>query len=164
MAETIRRTIHQLEPARSVFAIRPLTDHLSDSFAEDRLRTILLSFFGVTAISLACLGLYGTLSYFVAVRRREVGVRLALGALRHQIASRFLWEGLRIAGIGCAVGLLMAAASSRLLSGMLYGISSLDAVTFCGVVVLVLAVAVLSTLIPAGNASRTDPMQALREE
>lgn len=164
MSDTIRRTIRQLEPNRSVFDISPLTEHLSDSLAEDRLRTILLSFFGLTAISLACLGLYGTLSYFVNLRRREVGVRLALGELPRQIASRFLWQGLRVAAIGCAVGLAVAAASSRLLSSMLYGVSSLDVVTFAGVMVLVLAVAAFSTLVPAARAASTDPMQVLREE
>jgi putative ABC transport system permease protein len=164
MSETIRRTIRQLEPNRSVFDIEPLTEHLSESFAEDRLRTMLLSFFGLTAVSLASLGIYGTLSYFVNIRRREVGVRLALGALRQQIASRFLFEGLRAAAIGCACGLALAAISSRLLSGMLYAVSSLDAVTFGGVMVLVLGVAALSTFIPAAHAARTDPMQVLREE
>lgn len=164
MSETIRRTIRQLEPSRSVFDIVPLTEHLSDSFAEDRLRTTLLSLFGLTAVSLACVGIFGTLSYFVSVRRREVGVRLALGALRGQIATKFLFEGLRVAAIGCVVGLALAAASGRLLAGMLYGVSSLDAVTFCGVIVLVLGVAGLATFLPAARAARTDPMQVLREE
>jgi hypothetical protein len=164
MANAIRRRIHELEPARSVFGIRPLTDHLSDSFAEDCLRTIPLSFFGMTAISLACLSLYGTLNYFVTIRRREIGVRLALGALRQQIASRFLLEGLCIAAVGCASGLLIAAAASRLFSGMLYGFSSMDAVTFSGVAAILLVFAALSTLIPATQAARTDPMQVLREE
>jgi putative ABC transport system permease protein len=162
-AHRVRRRIHVLEPTRSVFGIRPLTDHLSDSFAEDCLRTILLSFFGMTAISLACLGLYGTLSYFVTIPRCEIGVRPALGALRQQIASRFLLEGLCIA-VGCASGLLIAAAASRLFSGMLYGVSSMDAVTVSGVAAILLVVAALSTLIPAAQAARTDPMQVLREE
>src|SRR5207244_2384399 len=81
MAETVRQKIHEIEPARSVFNIAPLTDHLDEAFAENRLRTVLLAFFAATAVSLACVGLYGTLSYSVNVRRREVGLRLALGAL-----------------------------------------------------------------------------------
>jgi putative ABC transport system permease protein len=164
MSETVRRTIRQIEPNRSVFDIVPLTDHLSDSFAEDRLRTTLLSLFGLTAVSLACVGIFGTLSYYVNMRRREVGVRLALGALRYQIAWKFLFEGLRVAAIGCAFGLGMAAASGRLLAGMLYGVSSLDAVTFGAVIVLVLGVAALATFMPATRAAKTDPMQVLREE
>lgn len=164
MTQTIRRTIRQLEPGRSVFDIVPLTEHLSDSFAEDRLRTTLISLFGLTAVALACVGIFGTLSYFVSVRRREVGVRLALGALRGQIASKFVFEGLRVAAVGCVFGLALAAASGRLLAGMLYGISSLDAVTFCGVIVAVLGVAAVATFMPAAQAARTDPMQVLREE
>ena len=162
--DTVRRTIRSIEPNRSVFDIQPLTQRLSDSFAEDRLRTTLLSLFALTAVSLACLGLYGTLSYFVNVRRREVGLRLALGALRPQIALRFLSQGLSICGIGCAVGLALAIASVRLLSGMLYGVSRFDPITFGAVVGLVLFVAAVSTLIPATRAARTDPMRVLREE
>ncbi|MGC2662405.1 MAG: ABC transporter permease [Bryobacteraceae bacterium] len=91
MAQILRRKIHEMEPGRSVYAISPLQDHLSDSFSENRLRAILLTLFAATAVSLACIGLYGTLSYFVALRRREVGLRLALGALRGQIVWQFLW-------------------------------------------------------------------------
>jgi putative ABC transport system permease protein len=93
MAETLRRKIHQIDPSRSVFDIAPLEQHLSDSFAENRLRTTLLTLFALTAVSLACIGLYGTLAYFVTVRKREVGLRLALGALRRQIVTEFLFKG-----------------------------------------------------------------------
>jgi putative ABC transport system permease protein len=110
------------------------------------------------------LGLYGTLSYFVNVHRREVGLRLALSALRKQIVLRFLFQGLRVSIIGCGFGLALSAASGRLLSGMLYGVSSFDRVTFGGVIVLVLMVAAISTLLPAARAARTDPMCALRED
>jgi len=164
LADTARKTIRSIEPNRSVFDIHPLTERLSDSFAEGRLRTTLLSLFALTAVSLACLGLYGTLSYFVTLRRREVGVRLALGALRNQIALRFLVQGLRVSIIGCIFGIALAAASVRLLSGMLYGISSFDPETFSGVVLLVLLVAALATILPATRAARTDPMHVLREE
>lgn len=164
LTETLRRTIHEIEPNRSVFDIEPLGERLDASFAEDRLRTILLSVFAATAVSLACLGLYGTLSYFVSIRRREVGLRLALGALRQQIALRFLAQGLRVTLAGSLVGLALAAASARLLAGMLYGVSSFDPATFIAVVLLVIIVAALATVIPAARAARTDPMTVLREE
>ena len=164
LTETLRRTIHEIEPNRSVFDIAPLSDHLSDSFSEDRLRTTLLSLFALTAVSLACFGLYGTLSYFVSLRRREVGLRLALGALRKQIALGFLFQGLRVCTIGCLFGLAFAAASVRLLTGMLYGVSSFDLLTFSSVAALVLTVAALATVVPAVRAARTDPMRVLREE
>jgi putative ABC transport system permease protein len=164
LADTLRRAIHQIEPSRSVFDVQVLEERLSSSFAEDRLRTTLLSLFALTAMSLASLGLYGTLSYFVTIHRREVGLRLALGALRQQIAVRFLFQGLRVSILGCMFGFVLAAASARLLSGMLYGISSFDGVTFGGVILLVLVVAAVSTILPAARAARTDPMCVLREQ
>jgi putative ABC transport system permease protein len=163
-SDTLRRTIHEIEPSRSVFDVQPLQDRLTGSLAEDRLRTTLLTLFALTAVSLACLGLYGTLSYFVSIRRREVGLRIALGALRRQIALRFLLQGLRVSILGCLFGLALAGVSVRLLSGMLYGVSSFDPATFGGVVVLVLLVAALATILPAARAARTDPMRVLREE
>lgn len=164
VADTVRRTVRTIEPNRSVFDIQPLTQRLSDSFAEDRLRTTLLSLFALTAVSLACLGLYGTLSYFVTLRRREIGLRLALGAVRQQIALRFLAQGLAVCAIGCVFGLLFALVSVRVLSGMLYGVSRFDPVTFGAVAGLVLFVAALATLFPAVRAACTDPMGVLREE
>jgi putative ABC transport system permease protein len=128
------------------------------------LRTVLLSFFAATAISLACVGLYGTLSYSVSVRQREVGLRLALGALRGQIIKQFLWQGLAVAVLGCVVGWGLSLASSQVLAGMLYGVSASDVTTLSSVVVTVLFVASIASLMPAVRAARLDPMQVLREE
>jgi putative ABC transport system permease protein len=164
MAETIRRKVHEIEPRRSVYDLTPLVDHISDSYAENRLRTILLAFFAITAVSLACVGLYGTLSYLVSVRQREVGLRLALGALRTQIVRQFLAQGLSVALLGCLAGLALTAVFGRLLSGMLYGVSAWDAATLGGVVGIVLAVSVLASLLPAIRAARLEPMQVLREQ
>jgi putative ABC transport system permease protein len=105
MAETIRQRIHELEPSRSVYGFSTLQDHLDEASSENQLRTILLILFAATAASLACIGLYGTLSYLGRLRQREVGVRLALGALRSQIVARFLLHGMRVAMVGCIVGL-----------------------------------------------------------
>jgi putative ABC transport system permease protein len=91
-------------------------------------------------------------------------LRLALGAMRSQITTRFLLQGLRVAAIGCACGLVLAAVMGRLLSDMLYGVSSFDAETFAGVITLVLVVAGVAALVPALRASRTDPMNVLREQ
>jgi predicted permease len=164
LAETVRKEIHDIEPARSVFDIMPLEEHLDDAFAENRLRTILLTFFAVTAVSLTCIGLFGTLSYSVILRRREVGLRLALGALRGQIVKHFLLQGLAVTFLGCVAGWGLASATGRVLSGMLYGVSASDAVTLSTVVLLMLLVAASAALVPALRAAHVDPMQVLREE
>jgi putative ABC transport system permease protein len=164
MSETIRRRIHELEPSRSVYDVTPLESQISDAYAENRLRTILLVFFGLTAVLLACVGLYGTISYLVNVRRREVGLRLALGAMRGRIVRQFLSQGVRISVLGCVAGSILAVASGQLISGMLYGVSTTDAATLSGVGVIVLAVSILASLLPALRASRLDPMQVLRDE
>jgi putative ABC transport system permease protein len=164
MAETIRRKIHEVEPRRSVYDLTPLIEHISDAYAENRLRTILLAFFAITAVSLACVGLYGTLSYMVSVRQREVGLRLALGALRTQIVRQFLTQGLTVSLFGCAAGLALTAVFGRLLSGMLYGVTAWDAATLASCVTIVLAVSVLASLLPAIRAARLEPMQVLRDQ
>ena len=164
MAGTLRRKIQEIEPGRSVFDITPLEGRIDDAFAENRMRTVLLTFFAATAIALACIGLYGTLSYSVNVRQREVGLRLALGALRGQIVKQFLLQGLGVTVVGCVAGWGLASASSRMLSGMLYGVSPSDLVTLSSVVLAVLFVAAIASLVPAVRAARLDPMQVLREE
>jgi putative ABC transport system permease protein len=164
LAETIRRKLHEIEPARSVFDIAPLTEHIGEAFAENRLRTVLLGFFAATAIALACIGLYGTLSYSVQLRQREVGLRLALGALQGQIVKHFLGQGLGVSLLGCIVGCGLAVAFTRVLSGMLYGVSPTDALTLSTVILLVLFVATAASVAPAVRASRVDPVRVLREE
>jgi predicted permease len=164
MAETIRSRIHELEPNRSVYGFSSLQEHLDDASTENRLRTTLLSLFAATAVALACIGLYGTLSYLARLRRREVGVRLALGALRSQIIARFLFQGLRAATIGCVAGLALGLGLSRFLAGMLYGVTALDLTTYASVVCLILLVAALASLAPAVRAASVEPVKVLRED
>jgi ABC-type antimicrobial peptide transport system permease subunit len=164
MAETIRRRIHEIEPSRSVYAFAPLQEHLDEASSENRLRTMLLTIFAATAILLACIGLYGTLSYLGRLRKREVGVRLALGAMRNQIVARFLFQGLRVAVVGCAAGLALGMGLSHFIGSMLYGVSALDPATYGGVILLILLVAGCASLVPALRAARIEPVQVLREE
>ena len=164
MTETVRRQIRDIDPQRSVYDFAPLEQHFYDALAENRLRTILLTFFAATALSLACIGLYGTLSYTVNIRRREVGLRLALGALRGQIVRQFLWQGLAVCIAGCLAGWALAAASTRLLAGLLYGVSPSDVPTLSAVILLVLVIAAAASLVPAMRAARVEPMQVLRDE
>lgn len=164
MSETIRRLIHQIDPNRSVYGISLLQEHISDVYSEDRLRTLLLTLFAVSAVSLSSIGLYGTLNYLSRMRRREVGVRLAMGAQRTQIVSRFLLEGLRVTLLGCVAGLLLSIGTGRLLAGMLYGVSALDPVTYCAVLLLTLVVATVASVLPAWRAARVEPVEVLRQE
>jgi putative ABC transport system permease protein len=164
MAETIRRKLRELEPGRSVYGMAPLDESLNEAFAQNRLRTVLLAFFAVTAIALASVGLYGTLSYSISLRRREVGLRLALGAVRAGIVQQFLGRGLLVASLGCVAGLILAAGFTRLLADMLFGVSPWDPATLAAVVAVMLTVAAAASLLPSIRASRVEPMQVLREE
>ena len=164
LTETVRRRIHEIEPGRSVYGFAPLQQHLDDASTENRLRTTLLTLFATTAVALACVGLYGTLSYLGRLRRREVGVRLALGATRNQIVTRFLFQGLRIAILGCLAGVALGLGLSHFLAGMLYGVTALDPTTYASVVCLILLVAALASLAPAVRAARVEPVRVLREE
>jgi predicted permease len=163
-AAAVRRTVNQLEPLRAVYDVAPLGQWIGDTYAQDRLRTILLTFFALAALSLACLGVYATLAHAVSLRRREIGLRLAIGARRSSIVGRYLRSGLGVAGPACLAGLALSAALSRLLAGMLYGVSPHDPLTLAGVVLLVLVVGAAASLVPATRAALVQPMRVLREE
>jgi predicted permease len=161
---SVRAKMKELEPLRAVFSIASLEEQIDDAFAENRLRTIVLTLFAGAALALACLGLYGTLSYVVSLRRREVGLRVALGALSGAIVAQFVTQALRVVGVACAAGLLLSLAFGRALAGLLFGVSPSDPLTLAGVVVLVVGVATFAAFLPSLRASRIDPMEALREE
>ena len=161
---SVRAKLRELEPTRTVFELGPLEDHIGDAHAESRLRTLLLTAFAATALGLACLGIYGTLSYVVGLRRREVGLRVALGAVSRDIVAQFLLRSLRVVAVACLAGLALSFLFTRFLSGMLYGVSPSDPVTLSAVVAVVVGAAVLAAIVPAASAARIDPMQALREE
>ncbi len=163
-ARAIRLAIHKIEPARSVFDIVPLTQIISGAAAMNRLRTWLLSLFALLAVSLASIGLYGTLSYLVSLRGREVGLRIALGAVPQQILGIFLKQGLGVAMLGCVAGLALAVGLSKVLTGMLFDVSPTDSMSYITVAALVLIIAAIASVLPALRAARLDPMKALREE
>jgi putative ABC transport system permease protein len=158
----VRARMKELEPQRSVYDIAALDERIDGAYALRRLLTLLLVAFALSALSLASVGLYGTLSYAVGLRRREVGLRMALGALRADIVRQFLGQGLRVVG-ACAGGVGLALALRRVVAGLLYGVSATDAATLLGVVAMVAGVAALASLAPALRAARLDPMRVLRE-
>jgi putative ABC transport system permease protein len=164
VANAVRLKMKELEPARAVFSIASLDEQIGDAYAENRLRTVVLALFAGAALALACLGLYGTLSYVVSLRRREVGLRLAVGALPSHIVAQFASKALRVVALASAAGLALSFVSARALRGMLFGVSAGDPWTLSAAVALMVGVAALAALIPALRASRVDPMQTLREE
>jgi predicted permease len=164
LVHTVRVRMKELEPLRAVYELTPLEERISGTLAETRLRTTLLALFAIIALTLAIVGLYGTLSYTVALRRREIGLRLALGAVRAGIVRQFLGQGLRVVGLSCVCGLALSAIVGRMLARMLYGVSPSDPATLAAVVAIVLAVGGFAALIPAARAARTEPVIALRQD
>ena len=141
-----------------------MDDVLDASLRQERIIANLGGLFSLTALALSCLGLYGTLSCTVAQRTREIGLRIALGAQRVNVLSFVVGQGLKLAVIGSAIGLVGALTTTRLVLRLLYGISPIDPVTFAGVSVLLAVVAMLASWLPARRAAKVDPMEALRHE
>ena len=164
IVNAVRAKVKELQPLRAVYDVAPLPERIGNEYTDDRLRTSALALFAGTALALACLGVYGTLSYVVSLRRREVGLRVALGAQQRNIVAQFLTKALRVVAIACAIGIVAALAFARFISGMLFEVSPGDPVTLGGVVALVVAVAALAALVPAWRAARVEPMRVLREE
>lgn len=130
--------------------------------ATPRFTTTLLALLGLTGLALAAVGIYGINAYFVSQRAHEIGVRMALGASRRGVSLMVLRQGLALAGAGVAIGLVVSAAATRALAGMIYGVSTRDPLTFLGVAGVLLVVAALASLVPAHRAARLDPLEALR--
>jgi putative ABC transport system permease protein len=164
LAQTVRLTVKDVSPLRSVYDVAALEERIDGAFAENRLRTWLLVLFAATALSLAAIGLYGTVSYAVGLRRREIGLRLALGARRGEVIRQFLRQGLRVVALASVVGLALSAALKNLVAGMLYGVAASDPATLAGVITGVAAVTTLAVLVPAVRAALIEPMQVLRDE
>jgi putative ABC transport system permease protein len=160
----VRQRLAQLEPLRSVYDMGPLDERIGEAYAENRLRTWLLTFFALTALGLVCTGIYGTLSYAVSLRRREVALRLALGAVRRTVVQQLMTTSVRVVGAAAVCGLVLSLLFAQTLSTLLYGVSPADPATLAGVLAVVLTVAFLAALIPAARATVIQPMRALRED
>jgi predicted permease len=160
----IRAEIARFDPKLTILSVKTAQTLVDENIVAERLIAKLSSFFGALAVLLAAIGLYGVMSYAVARRTSEIGLRMALGARQGTVASMVLREILILAGVGCAVGLLSAFALTRYVSGLVYGLTPTDPLTFGGSIALLLTVAVLSGYLPARRAARIDPVVALRHE
>ncbi|MGB9403814.1 MAG: ABC transporter permease [Candidatus Acidiferrales bacterium] len=160
----LREQVQSVDPGLPVFGAQTLDEAVSASLSERRFSMEIVALFALTALLLAGLGIYGVISYVVSERTHEIGIRLTLGAQRRSILHMVLRQGLGLAIAGAAVGLVCALIVSHLMAGLLYGVRPTDSLTFAGVSLLFIGVALLACYIPARRAMRVDPMVALRYE
>jgi putative ABC transport system permease protein len=163
-AGAIRHAIGQINSQAAVYAIVPMRSIISDGLASQRFSMILMAIFAGLALIMASVGIYGVVSYVTSQRTHEMGIRMALGAERKSVVMMVVGQGLKLALIGVAVGLAGALVLSRFLSSLLYGVSATDPLTFIGVSIILIAVALVACYIPARRAAKVDPMVALRYE
>ena len=164
LAKTVREVIAGVDPTQPVYDVMTLEQRLAGSLAWRRFTTSLMSVFSALAVGLAALGIYGVIAGTVTQRTQEIGIRIALGAQRRSVLGLVLRQGLWLALVGMALGLMGGLALSRLIASQLYGVKSGDPLTFLCAVVALFTVALLACLVPALRATRVDPMVALRYE
>ena len=163
-ASDVQAVMRALDPDVAIAGLRPLSAIVDEELASGRIINGLFVGFAVLALLLAAGGLFGVVSYSVGQRRREIGIRLALGAAPAAIARMIVREGLRVVAIGVVAGLVLAAILASAASSLLYGIRPSDPLTFGAVVAVILIVTIAATLYPASRAMHVDPVRTLRAD
>jgi len=163
-ANQVRQAVWSVNPSLPVASLETMQNVYDRSMARTSFTLVMLAIAGAMALVLGIIGLYGVIAYAVSQRRREIGIRLALGAEPAELKTMFVRHGLRLAAIGTALGLVAAAALMGLMKSLLFGISPLDPVTYAAVPVVLIAAAVLASYMPARRAAAVDPVEALRAE
>ncbi|HYL75559.1 MAG TPA: ABC transporter permease [Bryobacteraceae bacterium] len=164
LSNSVRQVLREIDPKLPVLRIETVDEQLDDLLVQERLVATLAGFFGGLAVLLACLGLYGVMSYTAARRTNEIGIRLALGATRAKVLGMVLGESLLLVAVGIAIGVPVTLAAARMISTRLFGVSATDPLTITGATLLMIAVAALAGYVPARRAAHVDPMVALRYE
>jgi putative ABC transport system permease protein len=164
LASAVRRAVWEVDKDQPVSKIRTMEEIVSESVARQRFSMMLLGVFAALALALAAVGIYGVMSYSVAQRTREFGIRMALGAQRSDVLKLAVGQGLKLVLVGIAIGLGAAFLLTRVMSSLLFGVSATDPLTFITISLVLVGVAVLASFIPALRATKIDPMVALRYE
>jgi ABC-type antimicrobial peptide transport system permease subunit len=160
--KAIRGAVYEADARQAVYLFRSLEDALGESLAPRRFAMQLLGVFAVSALLLAALGLYGVISYGVAQRRREIGIRVALGAERNGVLRLVVGDGLRLAALGVGIGIVISFMGARLVQSQLFGVSAFDPLTIAVTAGLLLCAAALASYLPARRATQVDPAVTLR--
>ncbi|HEY9232748.1 MAG TPA: FtsX-like permease family protein, partial [Blastocatellia bacterium] len=164
LGSAVRREVQSIDSGQPVYAIRTMQAVLDNTVAARRLHVTLLGIFAALALILAVIGIYGVMSYTVARQTREIGIRIAFGAQKRDIHKMIIGRGATLAALGVFIGLAVSLALTRLISGLLFGVSTTDPLTFGGFAVLLFVVALVACYVPARRAVKVDPMVALRYE
>jgi predicted permease len=161
---TTKNVLHELDPTLPLFNIQPMTDIVAQSVAQPKLNSTLLAIFAALALLLATVGIYGVVSYSVAQRTHEMGLRMALGAPRSNVLRLVVKEGVLLASAGVVIGLLVSRVATSVIASWLYDITPGDPLTYAAVGLLLVAIALLASYLPARRATRVDPVIAMRAE
>lgn len=164
MAKAVRDVFRAVDADVPVMHVRTIGEMMEHEVRSQRQQMVVLGIFAGIAAFLAALGIYGVLAYSVSQRRREIGVRMALGADKQRVTAMILRQGSTLVGIGLVVGIALALATTRLMESLLYGVKASDPATICMVAIALGAVAVIACVGPARSAARVDPMKVLHEE
>lgn len=164
LSAAITQAVHEVDAGLAVSELRPMTDVVAASVATDLFMTRLLSAFSAIALLLAAIGIFGVISYGVAQRRREIGVRIAVGASRRDVLQLIVSGALRLAGGGILIGMVASLLLARLMGSLLYGVQPFDFPTFISGGIVLLAVAFVASMLPAVHAARTPPASVLNRE
>jgi putative ABC transport system permease protein len=163
-AAAVSRAVHESDPSQPIMRMMTLDQFMANSLAPQKFNMLMLATFAAVALLLATMGIYSVLAYTVRRRVREIGIRMALGAQIRDVLRLIIMEGMKPAAVGLAIGIIGALALGRVLASLVFGVSTRDPLTYLSVSLLLAAVALMATIVPAYRATRVDPMKTLRDE